>query len=363
MKILMQVVGTLLIVAGPVGAWVIVRRTKTTARRVAGATSVGMLGILGGGLLLMPERVTSLTFPGLGSINAAVEQATTDAKAIAEVRQRIEAQSATIDLVARDANDAKKLVETLRLQNENAAAEMKQIAQKTAAIDGTVEKIKLDALAIAEVRARVEAQDTSISRLHSSTHAAQGKIDNLEAKTEQLARLPDGRTVAGSMVSGDPTSLIELIKKTRAAAKEQQWPLAFSTAKEALNIYEETKLALRLKRPMMVSGEINPGAISYIYWLAATGAGEEGNYTKGIELIERAAELSPSPDLAFDHVLMLRRAGRKDDAQKLIDDTFKKGGDFAAKFRTLLIDGKIISPWEPFRLPARQSENQPPKSH
>lgn len=85
-----------------------------------------------------------ITIKGIGSIKAAAEQAVVDARQIKELRERIEAQSATVDLVAKSAMDAKnlsteaqgiskeakQLVDALDRKNETANKKLQEIEEE-----------------------------------------------------------------------------------------------------------------------------------------------------------------------------------------------------------------------------------------
>lgn len=88
---------------------------------------VALAGIFVGIFLLVQDRVLEITIKGIGTIKAAAEQAVLDAKQVAEIRQRIEAQSATVDLVAKQAADAKRLSEALSTKSELANQKLKNI--------------------------------------------------------------------------------------------------------------------------------------------------------------------------------------------------------------------------------------------
>lgn len=72
-----------------------------------------VLAMLVGISFTFHERAIEITFKGVGKIKAAAKQATMDAQAIAEIKERIEAQSATIDLVAKSAADAEEKIKEL----------------------------------------------------------------------------------------------------------------------------------------------------------------------------------------------------------------------------------------------------------
>ncbi len=72
-----------------------------------------ILALFVGTFMILQDRAIEISLKGVGTIKAAAQQATTDASAIADVKTRVEAQGATIDLVAKSAQDAKELVSDL----------------------------------------------------------------------------------------------------------------------------------------------------------------------------------------------------------------------------------------------------------
>src|SRR5437868_3594295 len=77
-----------------------------------GATGISLviIGIVAGLALTFHERAIEITFGKVASLKAAAQQATNDANEISAIRQRVEAQAATLDLVAKEAADAKRLL-------------------------------------------------------------------------------------------------------------------------------------------------------------------------------------------------------------------------------------------------------------
>ena len=114
----------LLVAGGCIAAWTIVRGGKPTATKIGSAVTVALVCILGGGLLLLQERATKLTVSKLGSIEASAAKAESDAKAITDLRTRVESQSATVDLVAKDAADARHTVGVVEQRSSEATAKL-----------------------------------------------------------------------------------------------------------------------------------------------------------------------------------------------------------------------------------------------
>ena len=99
--------------------------------------SVCLIFVFIGLALVFFDRITEITVEHVGTIKAATKQVTLDAKEVSKLKERIEAQSATIDLVAQNASeaktlskDAKSLYEELSNKNKIADKELKNISDK-----------------------------------------------------------------------------------------------------------------------------------------------------------------------------------------------------------------------------------------
>jgi len=97
------------------------------------AVTVCILALFAGTLMLLQDRVVEVSLKGVGTIKAAAEKAITDAAAIADVKKRVEAQSVTVDLVAKSASEAKSLVTELKKKS-------KKTKQELARLDKTMNK-------------------------------------------------------------------------------------------------------------------------------------------------------------------------------------------------------------------------------
>jgi hypothetical protein len=119
-----QSLGIALIVISLAGtAWWIGKNKVSKAAMVF----LCMIAVFAGIFLIVSERATEVTVEKVGSIKAAVRQATDDAKQIAEIKERIIAQGATVDLVAKETADSKKLTDELARQNVLADQKLKQL--------------------------------------------------------------------------------------------------------------------------------------------------------------------------------------------------------------------------------------------
>lgn len=89
--------------------------------------SVCMLAVFAGLALCFQDRITELSIKGVGSLKAATAQAETKLAEIEQIRTRVEAQSATIDLVAKDAREAKQLTEDIKKKSDDVEEKVKKV--------------------------------------------------------------------------------------------------------------------------------------------------------------------------------------------------------------------------------------------
>jgi hypothetical protein len=246
--------------------------------------------LVAGLALLFYQREMTVSFGKEGaSIKAAAEQATTDAAEIAKIRARVEAQAATMDLVARDSAQAKKLLEDLRIENQHAD-----------------EKLKL-----------------------------------IEEKTAQIVQLPDGRLRTGGSVSGDPVILAKHFEAMQAAQSAGRSAEAYTEAKECIAVYEKTQEIIKVGVGMTM-GDPKPEAVARFYDIASVGASGEKNFALALEWHTKALNATPTAVLTALQVLALGNAGKQDEAKKLIDDTLKRNDSFSAEFKAKLLELGVL---------------------
>ncbi len=92
------------------------------------AITIGLLTMFAGIFLIVQDRAIEVTIEKVGTIKAAAQQATEDAEAIGELRERIQNQSATIDLIAESSSKAHKLVEDAKAEILEIKKQVKEAA-------------------------------------------------------------------------------------------------------------------------------------------------------------------------------------------------------------------------------------------
>lgn len=105
-----KIIGGLLIINSIIIALLLITSSQV---HKAGVISICLIAIFAGFFLIIQDRVIEITVKGVGTIKAAAEQASADANEISELKNRIEAQSATVDLVADKAQSTVKSLQEL----------------------------------------------------------------------------------------------------------------------------------------------------------------------------------------------------------------------------------------------------------
>ncbi len=144
----MQLLGILLIVSALIYAgWL----NKTGPSY--GIIAICCIAVLAGFGFILQDRVTEFTINNVGTIKAATKQAVHDAEEIASIKERIEGQSATVDLVAKQASEAKDLIDNLTAKNEIAEDRLNKIGEKLEEANSTVAELQLISEFISTVQA------------------------------------------------------------------------------------------------------------------------------------------------------------------------------------------------------------------
>lgn len=248
-----------------------------------GFTTLAVLASLVGLALVFNERAIELSFGKFGKIKAAAQQAETDAKEIAEIRKRVEAQAATMDLVAKESAEAKKLLADLTEQNEVAERKLKELAERTS----------------------------------------------------EVVRLPDGRTKFGNIITGVPSVLKEEFEKGISAYQKKDNPVAFKHFSECISIFEETEKTKG--KVTMTSGGATPDSVANIYALGAEVCQRLDKHDLALQHAQKAVGTISNGARKALLVTCLMNAGKTSEATTLIKETLEEDNDESKKFKKLLV--------------------------
>jgi hypothetical protein len=135
----MQIVGLLIIV---IAILIIIWWARSDRRRKRWVVAVSFM-LFAGVVIMLQDRIVEISLPkGFGTIKAAARQATADAEAIANLKKRVEDQSATVDSVANSAREARKLGDELSERIKTTDTKLTQVDQATRNAQAALEKME-----------------------------------------------------------------------------------------------------------------------------------------------------------------------------------------------------------------------------
>ena len=100
-----------------------------------------LIAVFAGLGLILQDRITELTVKGVGTIKAATEQVQTDAKTVADLKERVENQSATVNLVAKEASKTRELSVEVAEKNRQAEEKLKTLDNSITKANATLAKL------------------------------------------------------------------------------------------------------------------------------------------------------------------------------------------------------------------------------
>ena len=250
-----------------------------------------ILALVVGLALIFNERAIEISFGKVATLKAAAAQAQTDANEIAKIRERVEAQAATMDLVAKESAEAKKLLAQLSEQNK----------------------------------------------------IAEEKLQSITEKTSQIKKLPDGRSMFGNYISGQPDVLLSECNLMLGRYAKKEFEKAFDSANKAIELYEASELALRGVGAVIVTGgSINIEGVATLYGVGAELAQRNGKPDLALKWSRKAVATIPTPQNRALLVTTLLNYKGQEEAQKIIADAQKGDSADDKKLIELLLEFGVL---------------------
>jgi BMFP domain-containing protein YqiC len=275
-----EVIGLLMIVlALSIGCWRFYKGKKLPASGLALLVLACFIGVA----LVLNKRVSELSFGKLATLKATVTQAQSDAEQIAAIRQRVEAQAATMDLVAKESADAKRLLTDLRKEN-----------------------------ATADVKLRL-----------------------LEDKTGGITQLPDGRIVSGAMLLGRASIVFNIKTNMEARFANKQYKEAFELAKDCIKRIDDSE-KLKPGSGGDFSEQLSADGLQNVYEVAVRSAILSNDFETAATWAKAALQRKQTPEMNAFLIFSLARSGKVEEAKALTNEKLAHGGADAEKIEKLL---------------------------
>jgi hypothetical protein len=197
--------------------WLTTRSEQKTKGGKAAVVTVGTIAMLAGLACIMEDRVTELTISGVGTIKSVTEQAIADAADVAKLKERVENQSATVDLIAKQTATTQEL-------SENVQAQEKQGQERLEALD---KAIGLAQMALVKV-------GTQESQAQDRLDILNGEIAKAK-ESERLLQQEETFTMTVVAAQNDDRTSFD---KLRELATLKDYPFANMAVAAWITIYE-----------------------------------------------------------------------------------------------------------------------------
>jgi tetratricopeptide (TPR) repeat protein len=251
--------------------------------------------------LICCEKITDIT---LGHFSAKFAKAVGQAEDIDRVSKQVSAQSATIDLVAQSAQDAKK--------SANQA-------------QGVVTQLEVTS----------KEASKNLDALKKTLDEAEGQLKTIEEKTAVIVPLADGRVRVGDMISGDPSVLRSLLKDQYNLAKQGDISAAFDAAKKSIFTMEQSENDSN--GTTISTSELSEESKALIYADASKIASEARNFQQSLEWARKADKIMPNAPEKISLFIALMNSGSREEARSMANKFLKEGGPQSEAFRKALL--------------------------
>lgn len=164
--------------------------------------------------------------------------------------------------------------------------------------------------AIESLKKKAADTDTVIELTRKEILLLSRALQDLDQRTSGLQKLPDGRTLFGHIISGNPTIVIQehAVAQTLLAAGDYKPALEYS--QRAIKAYEDTKQVSAGIR----SGDLTPENVGKLYRLAAIIAQRLQKKDLAHKYAAKATEIQPSSEHQAILATTLFNIGKVDEA-------------------------------------------------
>lgn len=250
-----------------------------------------ILALVVGLAFIFNERAIEISFGKVATLKAAAAQAQSDAKEIAKIKERVEAQAATMDLVAKESAEAKKLLADLSEQNKIAEEKLKALTEKTA----------------------------------------------------QIHQLPDGRSMFGNYISGQPSTLLSECNLMLELYRKKEFEKAFESASKAIELYESSELALRnVGAAIVTGGNITEESVATLYSVGSELAQRREKHETALKWARKAVSTVATPQRRALLVTTLLNFNGQEEAQKIMADAQKSDSADDKKLIEVLLEFGVL---------------------
>ncbi len=164
------------------------------------------------------------------------------------------------------------------------------------------------------LKKKAEDTDAAIGLTRKEILLLSKALQDLDQRTSGLQKLPDGRTLFGSLISGNPTIVIQEHEAAATLFSAGDYKTALEHSQRAIKAYEDAKQI----PASMSTGDLGPEDVSKLYYLAALISQKLQNKELVYKYAVKAAEIQPSSEHQVFLATALFNIGRVDEAIAVI---------------------------------------------
>lgn len=171
---------------------------------------------------------------------------------------------------------------------------------------------------IKELDKKIADTDGKLELTRSELTLLSKALKDLDQRTSGIQKLPDGRTLFGKIVSGDPALIIQEHNAAIQASNAGNHEESLKHSQVAINAYEETKKKIDEAQPIMTSGNLEGENAGKLYWLATITAQQIRKSDVAHEYAKKMIEVNPSPLNKSLYATTLFNLGKRQEALEIV---------------------------------------------
>ena len=172
--------------------------------------------------------------------------------------------------------------------------------------------------AIKELEKRIAETDGKVDMTRKELALITQVLKDLERKTSGIQRLPDGRTLVGKIVSGDPTVIIEEHNAAIQASDAKNFEESLKRSQMAIEAYEQTKEVLNAAHGTVTVGDLGNENIAKLYWLATLTSQQMLKNDIAYSYAQRMIQANPTPLNKALYATTLFNLGKRQEALDIV---------------------------------------------
>jgi tetratricopeptide (TPR) repeat protein len=172
--------------------------------------------------------------------------------------------------------------------------------------------------AIKELDKRIAETDGKVDMTRKELALITQVLKDLEQKTSGIQRLPDGRTLVGKIVSGDPIVIIKEQNAAIQASDAKNFEESLKHSQVAIEAYEQTKEVLRTVQAAMTVGDLGNENVAKLYWLATLTAQQMHKNDIAFNYAEKMIQANPAPLNKALYATTLFNLGKRQEALDIV---------------------------------------------